>query len=75
MARKIQDVDPEVEMKEAFRIFDKDGNGYISKEELKTLLKSIGEKMTDAQIQELLNSIDTSMLKTLLFAFFFFSVN
>ena len=29
MARKMKDTDSEEEIKEAFRVFDKDGNGYI----------------------------------------------
>ena len=30
MARKMKDTDSEEEIKEAFRVFDKDGNGFIS---------------------------------------------
>ena len=29
MARKMKDTDSEEEIREAFRVFDKDGNGYI----------------------------------------------
>jgi len=29
MARKMKDTDSEEEIKEAFRVFDKDGNGFI----------------------------------------------
>ena len=35
MARKMKDPDSEEEIKEAFRVFDKDGNGYISAAELR----------------------------------------
>lgn len=28
MARKMKDTDSEEELREAFRVFDKDGNGY-----------------------------------------------
>gem|GEM_PF-99503 len=37
MARKMKDTDSEEEIKEAFRVFDKDGNGYISAAELRQL--------------------------------------
>ena len=38
MARKMKDTDSEEELKEAFRVFDKDGNGFISAAELRMLL-------------------------------------
>lgn len=60
MARKIKDTDADAEMKEAFRIFDQNGDGYISKEELGNLLQSIGERMSDEEIKDLLDSVDTS---------------
>ena len=35
MARKMKEKDAEEEIKEAFRVFDKDGNGFISAAELR----------------------------------------
>jgi len=35
MSRKMRDVDSEEEIKEAFKVFDKDGNGFISAAELR----------------------------------------
>lgn len=35
MARKMRDTDSEEEIKEAFKVFDKDGNGFISAAELR----------------------------------------
>ncbi len=40
MARKMKDTDSEEEIREAFRVFDKDGNGFISAAELRFVLKS-----------------------------------
>ena len=34
MARKMKDTDSEEEIKEAFKVFDKDGNGFISAAEV-----------------------------------------
>ena len=49
MARKMKDSDTEEELKEAFRVFDKDGNGYISAAELRHVMTNLGEKLTDEE--------------------------
>ncbi len=38
MARKMKDTDSEEEIREAFRVFDKDGNGFISAAELRLVI-------------------------------------
>ncbi|CAG8568768.1 17668_t:CDS:2, partial [Racocetra fulgida] len=58
MARKVKDSDAEEEIKEAFKVFDKDGNGLISAAELKTVMSSIGEKLTDEEIDEMIHEAD-----------------
>lgn len=42
MARKMRDTDSEEEIKEAFKVFDKDGNGYISAAELRHVMTNLG---------------------------------
>ncbi|KAF8774302.1 Calcium-binding protein E63-1 like protein [Argiope bruennichi] len=42
----------------AFRVFDKDGNGYITKDELKMAMDLIGEPVTEAQLDDMLKAID-----------------
>ncbi|MFN9979076.1 MAG: EF-hand domain-containing protein [bacterium] len=37
-------------MLEAFKLFDKDGNGTIDKNELKNLLRCFGKKATDNEV-------------------------
>lgn len=38
MARKMKDTDSEEEIKEAFKVFDKDNNGFISAAELRHVM-------------------------------------
>ena len=54
MARKMKDTDSEEELKEAFRVFDKDGNGFISAAELRHIMTNLGEKLTDEEVDEML---------------------
>lgn len=42
MARKMQDTDSEDEIAEAFKVFDKTGQGYIDKADLKHIMTSLG---------------------------------
>jgi calmodulin len=50
MAKKMQDTDTEEEIREAFKVFDKDGNGFISAAELRHVMTSLGEKLTDEEV-------------------------
>ena len=43
----------------AFRIFDKDDDGLISVEELRKIMKNMGDKMTDQELDEMLDAADT----------------
>ncbi|KAG0413512.1 hypothetical protein HPB47_009344 [Ixodes persulcatus] len=42
----------------AFRVFDKDCNGYISKDELKLAMEMIGEPMSEAQLDSMIRASD-----------------
>lgn len=46
MARKMKDTDSEEEIREAFRVFDKDGNGFISAAELRHVMTNLGEALS-----------------------------
>ena len=48
------------EMKKAFEVMDSNKDGFVTKDELKTLLKGLGEDVTDEVINEMLNIADTN---------------
>ena len=58
MAKKMRDSDSEDELREAFRVFDKDGNGYISAAELRHVMTNLGEKLTDEEVDEMIREAD-----------------
>src|ERR1700731_2242180 len=58
MARKMKDTDSEEEIREAFRVFDKDGNGFISAAELRHVMTNLGEKLTDKEVDEMIREAD-----------------
>jgi len=60
MARKLKEKDTEEEIREAFRVFDKDGNGFIDASELKHVMTNLGEKLTDDELQEMIKEADTN---------------
>ena len=58
MSRKLKETDTEEEMKEAFRVFDKDGDGFISASELRHVMANLGEKLTDEEVEEMIKEAD-----------------
>ena len=50
MKRRMRDIDTEEEMFEAFKVFNRSGNGYISKVELKFVMEKIGENLSEKEI-------------------------
>jgi calmodulin len=57
-SRNERDENAEEEMREAFQIFDSDGNGTISAEELRQIMKNLGENLTDEEINDMVNEAD-----------------
>merc|ERR1712138_122418 len=46
------------EFKEAFPLFDKDGDGTITTKELGTVMRSLGQNPTEAELQDMINEVD-----------------
>lgn len=48
-----------LELREAFALFDKDGDGRITGTELESVMRSMGENPTQKEITQILKELDT----------------
>merc|ERR1712012_644752 len=55
MLRKVDEINAEEEIREAFKVFDSNGDGFINRQELGYVMDNLGEKM---EIESLINEID-----------------
>ena len=58
LARKMKDTDSEEEIGAAFKVFDKDGSGFITGAEMRHVMTNLGEALTEAEIDEMLAEAD-----------------
>lgn len=58
LIRSMSDTDSHEEVMEAFRVLDQDGNGYISADELREIMQSLGEKLSDEEITDIIKEAD-----------------
>ncbi|XP_020104890.1 calmodulin-like protein 8 [Ananas comosus] len=58
MAKKMKETNDEEELKEAFKVFDKDQNGFISASELSNVMINLGEKLTDEEVEQMIKEAD-----------------
>ena len=47
-----------IEFREAFQAFDKDGNGSITTKELGTVMRSLGQNLSEVEIKEVIDEVD-----------------
>lgn len=50
MYKNKKEVDAEREIRDAFKVFDKDGKGTVATSELRAVLTSMGEKLTEEEV-------------------------
>ena len=58
MVKKMQESDTENEIREAYRVFDKERTGMIEASEMRLILSNLPEKLSDAEIDEMLTTAD-----------------
>ncbi|KAF9044442.1 calmodulin-like protein [Panaeolus papilionaceus] len=54
-------------LRDAFDVFDKDGNGEITLEELTLVMRSLGERLSDSELQQMMAAADLDGNKTISF--------
>jgi len=58
MRGKIHDTDRQEELKEAFNVFDKDGDNFINTSDLLHIMKNLGEKLTEEEAEIMIREVD-----------------
>ena len=58
MASKMKDADREEEIRVAFRVLDRDGNGFITAAVLRHVMTNLGEKLTNKEVDAMIREAD-----------------
>ena len=61
MAWKMKNIDSEEELKETFQVFDNDQNGFIFVAELRHVMKNLGKKLADEEVDEMIHKADVDV--------------
>ena len=60
MKSRVLEQDPEKELRDAFAVFDTDGSGSIDRKELKRLMKKLGQALTEAEVDAMMDEVDSN---------------
>ena len=58
MTKDVKETDFKEELRQAFSVFDVDKSGTISPDELRRVMRSIGENFSDDEISEMMRQAD-----------------
>ncbi|XP_022244772.1 calmodulin-A-like isoform X2 [Limulus polyphemus] len=59
MSKKIKDSSREEALREAFAVFDRNSDGYISSSDLRHAMINLGEKLTDEEVENMIKEADS----------------
>jgi len=48
----------EEDIRDAFKVFDRDGNGFVNAAELRHVMTNLGEKLTDEEVDEMIRGVN-----------------
>jgi Ca2+-binding EF-hand superfamily protein len=57
MSKHWHERDQEAELREAFRLFDRDNSGYITINELKQVMLNMGEKLNQEELEDMMREV------------------
>ena len=58
MAKKTKEAEDELELREAFRVFDKNNRGVIDVSDLKLIFQALDPDMPDEEVDQIINEVD-----------------
>ena len=58
MSKNLDDRDPEDILRESFKVFDRDGSGFIGVAELDRVFKLLGQDFKDYEIEAMVKAAD-----------------
>jgi calmodulin len=59
LARKLRDTGAEDDIRDAFRVFDKDQNGFITPDELRHVMANLSDPLSDDELADMLHEADS----------------
>jgi len=58
MVDRLQKQTDDDDLRKAFEVFDRDHDGYVSAKDLKLAMRSLGEKLSEVELREMINEAD-----------------
>ncbi|RNA44698.1 neo-calmodulin-like isoform X2 [Brachionus plicatilis] len=55
---EISEEQEDKELREAFKVFDRKGNGFITSSDLRSVLQCLGEQLTEDEIEDMIEEVD-----------------
>lgn len=59
MTAKMSENDTKDDIKKVFKLFDEEGNGFVSVQDLKRVAKELQENMDEVELQEMIDRADS----------------